>query len=147
MDGAVTRELRDVVRESLDDIEKDALGLVPVDQGDLAQSIEVKMSSDGLSGIVGPGVRAAEIVRRATGSAFGVTSAKVNLSASNKHAIFQFFKGYWKEFGTKGSAEKNIPAQPATPFMAPAYEFNRPRIRDRVKSAIDRVLERVAGGG
>jgi hypothetical protein len=31
--------------------------------------------------------------------------------------------------------------------MAPAYEFNRPRIRDRVKSAIDRVLERVAGGG
>ena len=146
IDKEVTQELRDVVSESLDEIERDALGLVPVDAGDLAHSIEVKISSDGFTGIVGPGAKAAEIVRRKAGSVFAFAGDKINLSAAKKHDLFQFFKGYWIEFGTKGSPEHNIPPQPARPFMTPAYEFNRPRIRERVKAAIDRILQRVANG-
>jgi hypothetical protein len=142
MDPAITQELKTVVAEGLEAIEFNALAGAPRDQGDLAMSIEKKISSDGMTGIVGPGVKAAEIVRRKTGSAFGHTSKKVNLNRANKHALFQFFKGYWIEFGTKGG--NGVPAQPARPFMQPAYLSNREWIRGRAARAINNILERVA---
>lgn len=147
MPDEVVAALRTEVRRGLDEIEKDALGLVPVDEGDLAQSIEVKVSRDGLTGIVGPGARAAEIVRRKTGSAFGVSSSKVNLRRSTAEQLMQFFVGYWLEFGTKGSPENNVPPLAPRPFMSPAYDVNRRAIVRRISKAVDRVLERVAKGG
>lgn len=154
IDKEITKEVRDLVREGLYAIERDALGLVPVDTGDLAHAIEVKISSDGFTGVVGPGVKAAEIVRRKTtdrrkgkfGSPFGHTSKKVHLNENQKDQLLQFFKGYWIEFGTKGNAERNIPPQPARPFMGPAYEANKGWMRRKLKAAIDRALERAATG-
>lgn len=154
MDPAVTKEIKDVVKFGLYAIQRDALGLVPVDTGDLAHSITVQISKDGFTGIVGPGVKTAEMVRRKTrdykrgklGSAFAHNSQKVVLNQAKKDDLMQFFKGYWIEFGTKGNADLNLPPQPARPFMGPAYEANKDWIKEQSRRAINRVLERVSKG-
>lgn len=146
VDPAIKAELSDVVLRGLEAIQRDAQALVPVDTGDLRDSIEVQFSKrDGISGLVGPGAKAAEIVRRksTTKSAFG--DWKFRLSKKNKARLYEFFKGYWIEFGTKGNAKKNIPAQPARPFMAPAYLANRAWIAEKARIAVDRVLVRISG--
>jgi hypothetical protein len=136
--------VRAEVARGLRDIEMDAVGLVPVREGDLARSIEVKVSRDGLTGVVGPGAGAAEIVRRKTGSAFAFNSPKVNLRAANRDALFQFFKGYWLEFGTKGESGEDVITP--RPFMSPAYDANAGAIKRRIAKAIDRALAVVAAG-
>lgn len=153
VDPEITQRLRNVVRASLDAIQRDAQSLAPRDRGDLADSIEVLMSRDGLTGVVGPGVRAAERVRKQTGSEFGRTiqrgrraGEKVSLSRRNKEALMQFYKGYWSEFGTKGSAEQGIPPQRPTPFMTPAFDMNENRTRRAVQAAINAALRRAASG-
>lgn len=150
----ILREATDVIRDGLNRIQRDAMALVPVDQGDLQASIDVKLSRDRLAGIVGPGVKAADIVRRRTGSAFGSVvrrgkkrGQKIRLIGRNRQALWQFYKGYWVEFGTKGAPRRNIPPQPARPFMRPAYDRNRAWIRMRWKRAVTNVLERVSRGG
>ena len=148
-----TQRLRRVVRASLDTIASAARAGAPRDKGDMADSIQVLMSRDGLTGVVGPGVRAAETVRKRTGSEFGrivrsgkKAGEKIRLSNRNKEALMQFYKGYWAEFGTKGAPAQNIPAQPARPFMTPAFESNRRRIQRAVQRAITEALSRAARG-
>jgi len=149
IDPEVTRQVRDVVDEGLQAVVADAIQLVPRDSGDLARSIDYKTARDGLTGVAGPGAQAAEIKRRRSGSAFGVTDRKnrpVRLSKRNKNLFWQFLKGYWIEFGTKGAPEKNIPAQPARPFMRPAWDMNRTWIMGRARKAVARALERASRG-
>lgn len=153
IEPAITRELQDVVRDGLNRIQRDAMSLAPVDQGDLRESIEVNLSRDKLSGLVGPGAKAAELVRRTTGSEFGRTvkrgkrrGQKYNMRRATKEALFNFYKGYWAEFGTKGNAKKNIPAQPARPFMGPAYEINKGWIARKASASIDSILAKVSRG-
>lgn len=150
MDPEITAELRGVVQSGLYAIERDALGSVPVDTGDLAQSITVRISRDGLTGVVGPGIRTAEPVRSRTGSAFSLTikrgrqaGEKIRLSDLKKDDLMQFYKGYWIEFGTKGGS-RNQPPQPARPFMGPAYDANRIWLKRAVSAAIDRALKKAA---
>ena len=149
----IQREIKDPLRDGLNRIGRDARSRAPVDQGDLRASIDVKMSRDGLSGIVGPGASAAEIVRRRTGSVFGrnAKSGKnkgkpIRLSKMNKHLYWQFMKAYWAEFGTKGNPEKNIPKQDARPFMGPARDTNIRGIRLRISKGVNRGLRRAARG-
>lgn len=171
IDPAIKQEIADVVIEGLEAIKRDAQAMVPVDTGDLRNSIEVQFSKrDGVSGLVGPGAKAAEIVRRKSDSKTSFGGWKYRLSKKNKAALWQFFKGYWVEFGTKGGEIKGrgtrrgkrvviaigddvrsvqsvkIPAQPARPFMAPAYLKNREWIREKARVAVDQVLVRIARG-
>ena len=151
---SATKEVQDELRVGLNRIERDAIGLAPVDQGDMAASITTVISRDGLSGVVGPGVKGAEIVRRKTGSVFSSTvkkgkqrGEKIRLSAVNEEARFNFFVGYWNEFGTKGAPDRNIPPQTARPFMSPAYDINRRALADSIRRAINKVIDKVAKGG
>lgn len=153
VDPEITSDIRQVVREGAQAIEADALSFVPVDEGDLARSIEYKIGRDGLTAVIGPGASAAEIKRRATGSAFGQirrsgkrAGQRVNLSKANKQRYFQFLKGVWVEFGTKGNAARNIPPQPARPFMGPAWLANRPWLIGRAQKALRIALQRASRG-
>lgn len=145
IDPEATEAVRVAIAEGVQAIELDAVQLVPKDTGDLARSIQHKVSRDGLTAIVGPGANAAEIVRRKAGSAFNVRGVK--LSNKNKELMFQFFKGYWIERGTKGNPKKNIPPQPPRPFMKPAYDMNKQWILGRVKKGIANALAKAAGDG
>lgn len=154
VDDESTKRLRKVVAAGLSAIERDARAAAPRDKGDLAESIQTAMSRDGLTGVVGPGVNVAERVRKQAGSEFGRTirrgkkaGEKLNLSNRSKDLLMQFHKGYWAEFGTKGSADGKVPAQPARPFMSPAYDTNQARIRRAVKRAITDALNKAARGG
>jgi hypothetical protein len=142
IDPAISGELKKVVKEGAEAIMFDAVSGAPRQFGDLQYSIDYKISSDGFTAVIGPGVKAAEIVRRKTGSAFGHTSKKVNLNASNKHDLYQYFKGYWIEFGTKGG--NGVAALQANPFMQPAYKTNERWIVDNTRNAINSILDRVA---
>lgn len=152
IDPAITQELRDVVKDGLEAIKWDAISFVPIDEGDLARSIDYKLGRDGLTGVVGPGAKAAELARKkaASGSAFGTVAkkggGKVRLSRSNQELLWEFFKGYWVEFGTKGNAARNIPPMAPQPFMAPAYDVNRLWFSRRAQRALVRALERASRG-
>ena len=144
IDPEITADVKTAIREGAEAIQADAIALVPKDTGALARSIDYRISSDGLAAVVGPAARAAEIVRRKTGSAF--KASEVRLSARNKALMFEYFKGYWIEFGTKGAPKKNIPPQPARPFMKPAYDLNESWILGRVKAGINKALDRASRG-
>lgn len=104
--------------------------------GDLMASIEYKVSRDGLTAVVGPGAKAANIIKKATGSSFATRSTKVRMSKRSKSLLFQFFKGYWLEFGTKHIAPR--------PFMGPAFDANRERISADVQRGISSALDKAA---
>ena len=70
----------------------------------------------------------------------------IKMSAANKALLFQFYKGYWHEFGTKGSPENNIPPLPARPFMNPAYQMNEEYGKQQVRAAVKLALERASRG-
>lgn len=159
MDPEITKELRGVVLEGIQAIERDALAFAPVDQGDMRNSIGIKVSRDGLTVMTGPGIKAAEMVRTKSGSPWGQTikrgkkkGQKFTLSKRSKHDLFQFFKGYWIEFGTKGAKKgfgvkgRSLPPQPARPFMGPAYKANETSISVKVKAAVNKALDRAARG-
>lgn len=149
----VQRHIQDPIRDGLNVMGRTARNLAPVEEGDLRDSIDVKMSRDKLSGVVGPGAKAVEIVKRRTGSVFGrnAKSGKskgqpIRLSKTNKHLYFQFLKAYWHEFGTKGSTEDNIPPLPARPFMRPAREAHVPGIVRKVAQGVNKALRKAANG-
>lgn len=153
LDSNLTKGIRHVIQQGAQAIEADALALVPVDEGDLARSIEYKLGRDGLTAVVGPAASAAEIKRKATGSAFGQIrrrgkkrGQRVKLSKRNTELYFQFLKGYWIEFGTKGNSQRNIPPQPARPFMGPAFAMNRAWITGRARRALRLALEQASRG-
>lgn len=107
--------------------------------GDMLRSVDVKMGRDGLTAVIGPGASRIRIGK----SPFDTTMYK---SAEGKHQAFQFFKAYWIEFGTKGYPERNIPAQPAQPFVQPAYDANKGWIVRNVQDEIRATLRNVTSG-
>ena len=136
----------EAVREGLDAIKWDAVAAVPKDSGDLAASIDWIQSADGLSGAVGPAAKSMRLVKRSTGSAFNTAGiSQLRLSDRNKKRLFQFFKGYWLEFGTKGRSGAG--AITPRPFMRPAWDVNRRFVIDRVGGAMQATLRRIVGGG
>lgn len=153
IDPEATRELRAALANAAARIEATATQLVPVDTGDLAGSIEHLISRDGLSAVIGPGARAAEINRQKTGSEFGRTirsgkrkGKKFTLRTANKRLLMMFYRGYWNEFGTKGNPQTGMAPQPARPFMRPAFDINKNRAKAEIEDRINQVLRRVGGG-
>lgn len=110
------------------------------DTGDMIASIAIKYGRDGLTAVIGPGAEVIKINK----SPFNTT---LYVSDKSKYMAWQFFKGYWAEFGTKGSAKHNIPAQQARPFMQPAYDSNKAAYSKSVRAAVKNALEQASGGG
>jgi HK97 gp10 family phage protein len=145
MEKVVESGIKPAIRDAAVAIQLDAIQRVSVDNGDLQRSIDFKISSDGLAAVVGPAAKSAAVAREVRGSAFA-TRSTITLGAISKKALFQFFKGYWLEFGTKGTPDRNIPPQQARPFMQPAYDVNKDWAIARVKTEVDKQLKTMAGG-
>lgn len=137
--------IRQAILNTAEAIKQDAIAGAPVEEGDLVRSIDYKIGRDGFTAVIGPGAKAAEIARSKGGSAFSTQDRRgeiIKMSAANKKLLFQFFKGYWLEFGTKGLPERNIPPLTPRPFMNSAYllneEYGKAQVRAAVKAALDR---------
>lgn len=141
-----TQELRDTVQDGAQKIHFDALTLVPRDEGDLARSIAYKLGRDGLTAVIGPGAENAKLRKNKANVGHVVAASGVRMSQANKDLLWQYFKGYWIEFGTKGSPKHNIPPMPAQPFMNPAYLRNRDWIKRDAEKAIEQALEKASRG-
>lgn len=143
----MTEEARGAMQDGAEAITLDAVARVPRDEGDLARSIGYKLGRDGLTAIIGPAAKQVAMVggRTSAGAPFATRSRRQRkLSIKNKEALFQFFKGYWLEYGTKGSPAHNIPPLPAHPFMGPAFDLNKEWLLDKVRQGINRALERAS---
>lgn len=141
MEKHVQSGIRPAVTEVATAIKYDAILRAPEDSGDLKAEIGFKVSQDGMSAVIGIGAESVALVKAVGGSAFNTS---VKMSSITKHKLWQFFKGYWAEFGTKGSPERNIPPQPARPFMQPAYDVNESWGKARVRDAVNAQLKRVS---
>lgn len=114
-------------------IESDMVRLVPKNEGDLARSIATKRGRDGLTSVIGPGAKSVSISK----SPF--RQAALGINAKTKHwRYFQFFKGYWLEFGTS--------KMPPKPFSQPAFDLNKAFGLKQIRAAI-RVSLRDASSG
>lgn len=143
----VTEQTRQAMRDGAEAITLDAIARVPKDEGDLARSIGYQLGRDGLTAVIGPAAKQVAMVggRTNAGAAFATGSKRQRkLSIKNKEALFQFFKGYWIENGTKGSPERNIPPMPARPFMGPAWDLNRDWLLRNVREGINKALEKAS---
>ena len=143
MEKFVQSGIKPAILQTALEIEASAKQFVPVDKGDLQKSINHKVSGDGMAAVVGPYAKAAIVASLVKGGIFNNKSGG-EMSALDKKKKFQFFKGYWTEFGTKGTPDRNIPPQPARPFMQPAFDANKTAGLERVKSAVDKQLKDVA---
>lgn len=125
-------------------IKQDAISLAPRNEGDLVRAIDMTFSSDRLASVIGPGVKGIRAEKRqGRARARGVD---VNISAASRDALFQFSKGLWHEFGTKGSPERNIPPLPARPFMGPAYNLNEEYGKQLMRAAVKKALQKASAG-
>lgn len=124
-------------------IAADAARMAPRDHGDLADSIEYKLSSDKLSAVIGPAAKAAIVERTVKGSAFA-TRKLGKPTAASKQKLLQFFKGYWLEFGTKGDPARNIPPLHPRPFMQPAYDLNKKWATEKLRNAVNDLLKKAS---
>lgn len=147
IDPELTDNVRAVIRKGSQGIEFNMLASVPVDEGDLQQSISFKTGRDGFTAYIGPGVDRASITKLG----FGMSEQKHTRSGAltkatiaNNDARFQLYKAHWIEYGTKPHG--GHPGQPARPFMTPAYDANKGWIQADLKNAIKEALE-AAGRG
>jgi HK97 gp10 family phage protein len=159
------KPIKPVLEEVAQKIVNDAKSRVPVASGALRDSIEYKLSSDGLTVAIAPSIRTGTVRKATKGGA--LDKNKVDFSrmrAASKEKFFQAVKGYWIEFGTKGGEinartvssmtdgsvfygkQVIMPARPAQPFMNPAYEANKEAAQTKVAEAINKMLDEVARG-
>ena len=142
-----TEDVRKAMKDGAEAIKLDAVARVPRDEGDLARSIDYKLGRDGMTAIIGPAAKQVAMVggRTSATAPFATGSRRQQrLSTGNKKALFEFFKGYWIEYGTKGSPAHNIPPMRPRPFMNPAFDMNKEWILEQVKKGINKALERAA---
>ncbi|MAR55853.1 MAG: hypothetical protein CMM93_01595 [Rickettsiales bacterium] len=141
MEKHIASEIPNAIEDTLKAVVADAIQNAPEDTGDMAAEIEYKMRPDGLAGAAGPGAASSVVRGKTKGNAFASKAGR--MSRVSAHRLLQFFKGYWTEFGTKGNPAKNIPPQPARPFMQPAWDANRAWAIARVRRAVNEQLKRV----
>lgn len=134
----IVEPVKEAIAEGLQAVALDMYSNAPVDEGDLRASISAKASRSGLSGVVGPGAKAAQIVERKVGSAFATRAVALKLSAGNRKLLFQYFKAYWIEYGTRLMA--------ARPFVIPALESNKAQIIKSIDRAVSGALQKLSRG-
>ena len=138
-----TKHLKKMTEDAAELIRFDAImnakGAGLYDTGEMILSIDVKMGRDNLTAVIGPGAKHVRITK----NPFDTTQYK---SKPSKHSAMQFFKAYWAEFGTKGDPTRNIPPQPATPFMNPAFDANKQWIAKKTQEGIRAALRYASDG-
>jgi hypothetical protein len=135
--------IKDVILDGARSIKQTQITSAPRRDGDLQASIDFKIGRDGFTAVIGPGANAVEIARRRAGSAFAVGPRGIRMSRRNKKLLFQYFKAYWAELGTKGNAKKNIPEQRPRPFIRPSFDVHRGWMRDRANREMRKVMKAV----
>lgn len=141
IEPAATEGIRLEIADAAEAIRLDAVSRAPVDEGDLVRSITAKFGRDRLTAVIGPGAKGVLIASRLWASPFATRTAGITTTQFPKSArrdLFQFFKGYWIEFGTVKMA--------ARPFMIPAFEVNRAHFVGRVRERVRVALERASRG-
>lgn len=106
---------------------------------DIVSNIAIKKGRDGMTAVIGPGARFISI------SANPFDTSK-RMSRRKGAAVWAFAKAYWYEFGTKGSPERNVPPQPARPFMQPAFDRNRDQTLAAARAGIRSALQAASRG-
>ncbi len=137
LDPEITSGVKLAVKLGAEDISNDAAAIAYskgiYDTGDLIDSIEVQLGREGLTALIGPGAKRLKISK----SPFNTT---LYVTDRDKYAAWQFFKGYWAEFGTKGDPANNVPPQTPRPFMQPAYDANKGTMSTQIQKAVNRAL-------
>lgn len=136
---AVTEELKDEIGQLGMAVLDGARRRVPVDTGDLRDSISIRRGSNGLSVEVG----------------FSNTKFRRAWKRGGWYARFIEYgtKGYQPGDTRKTSGSRTtkkikqaVAARPARPFMAPAFEEARAEGLPRIRQAVRRVLEKLSAG-
>ena len=97
----------------------DMLSTIPKDSGETAQHLSYKVSRDGLTARIG---------------------------FIGKKDVEAGYVARFIEYGTKGYPKRNIPAQPARPFMAPAFDKSKGRVAKEISDEIGKLLAKLASG-
>lgn len=117
--GGQTRPLQRVIADKAGDILQQQQRDAPVRTGALARLLDRKISRDGFTARIG---------------------------LVTKRAQRKGFYGWFAEVGTRGSAERGIPPQPASHFMARSFETHRADLIRLSRRAIDLILRRASRG-
>ena len=124
-----TEEVRHGVAETVQELNFEALRRVPVDEGDLAQALHMRVARDGLTGEVGYTKK---------------QKRKWDLAG---------WRAHFTEFGTFGGVVQSgprkgarIPQQQGVGFLTKASATVLPRAALRIKSAMDRAIKQLARG-
>ena len=137
---AARAEIAKAMEQSAAEIVALAKSLVPVDSGDLRDSIGWTWG-DAPQGSITLGT-----VRQ---SGSGAGNMVITVYAGNSEAFY----ARWVEFGTSPHTNEGMfagshnPGTPARPYFYPAYRALRRRVRGRVTRAVNRSAKKVAAGG
>ena len=138
-------DVREVVQKAIADgaelVKFEQLKRVPVDEGDLAASIEIKLSGDKLAAEVGPGARTMK-AKRAAGWRSHFVEFGTRPHSTKPQA--RLLKGGQKEGAGKGGMH---PGTPARPFIRPALKENMGEITKMIDAAVDQALKKASDGG
>jgi HK97 gp10 family phage protein len=122
MPKLVKQEIRKALEQSAEEIVSLAKSLVPVDKGDLRDSIGWTYGDVPKGSIALGSVKASEITGDLT----------ITVYAGNSQAFY----ARWQEFGTQ--------KMQAQPFFYPAYRALRRRSKGRVTRAINKAAKKIA---
>lgn len=139
IDPETTAGVKESIQRGAEAIETDILinGQAHRITGDMLGSVAIKYGRDKLTAVIGPGASSISVNK----SPFSTTLYVTNTSKFN---AWQFFKAYWIEFGTKGAPSRNIPPQPAKPFVQPAWDSNKTWLISDVKAAVKKAIQRAS---
>jgi len=134
-----TQGVKDSIQKGAEAIEADILinGQAHRITGDMLNSVAIKYGRDRMTAVIGPGAASISVNK----SPFNTT---LYVSQKSKFNAWQFFKAYWIEFGTKGAPSRNIPPQPAKPFVQPAWDSNKTWLISDVKAAVKKAIQRAS---
>lgn len=119
-------EIAKAMEKSAQEIVDFAKGLVPVDSGELRNSIGWTW---------GDAPQGSIVLGRVRQRGRGAGNMSITIFAGNETAFY----ARWVEFGTQ--------MQPAQPFFYPAYRAIRRRVRGRVTRAVNKAARSAAANG
>jgi len=149
IDGALTKEIVETIEGFATETEQVMRYMAPRDEGDMMMSITHISSTDGLSTVIGPGIRGVTTVKKRAGSVgatVGIqggqavdiqtsTGKRLNFSARTQFDRFQMMKAYWLEVGTKKMGRH--------PFVRPTFDVVKDKASKGIRDAVNRGLNKI----
>lgn len=135
MPEEVTQGVRDEMKWVASEVEREAKARAPVRTGSLRDAIRIKVRRDGLAFYIGiVGRRAKKKAWYAHFVEFGTRGYR---AGDIRHA---------RNSKTTKHIQKDVSAQPARPFLFPAFESRRTEFSGRVSRSVDLALARAISG-